>query len=437
MNAIINTLLLLSTFIAHTTPSIETGMEYQKNEQFTEAINCYTTIVKNEPHNISAIFNLGCCYLALGDGEKALTAFDTVLRLNSQALPALYNKGFTHKTMGDINTAIEIYKQIIKANPEYEPAQLGLGFAYITQGNFELGWEQHERHLKQSGKNGDALRSLLNNNKVAHKRILLRPEGGLGDTLNFIRYAERLKNMGAGIIVACQKQLVPLLSRCRYIDHLITCNTSLPEYDADATLMSLPAIFNDDDSTVPKNIPYLFADPALIAYWKKQLTADTNFKIGICWQADVHNDTSKLPIARRGLPLASFTPLSTIEGVSLYSLQKYDGVEQLAGLPSNFSLHSFDNLDDNSGPFMDTAALIKNLDLVITVDTAIAHLAGGLGAKVWLLHPYATSDWRWICDRTDSYWYPTLRIFKQQKPFDYDGIIQEVCIALEKFIAQN
>ena len=426
--------LLMMTSTIHPTPLLETAIEYQKNEQFTQAISCFEEIVCNEPHNFSALFNLGCCYLALGQYNKALTAFDTILMYSPRTLPALYNKAFTYKTMGDLDTAITLYKEIISINPEYEPAQLGLGFAYITNGDFENGWKQHERYLKQSGKNGDALRKLLQGNRIAYKTVVLRPEGGLGDTLNFIRYAEILKDMQTNVIVACQKPLIPLLSRCPFIDQLIPTGSQMPEYNADATLMSLPAIFNDSDQTVPQNIPYLFADPALVTYWQKRLAHDTNFKVGICWQADFNNDKpSKLPIARRGIPLQNFAPLATLDGVSLYSLQKYDGTEQLA--TSNFAINTFDNLDEYTGPFMDTAAIIKNLDLIITVDTAMVHLAGGLGAKVWLLHPFATADWRWICHRDDSYWYPNLRIFKQQKPFDYDGVIEQVQMALQELIA--
>jgi hypothetical protein len=289
----------------------------------------------------------------------------------------------------------------------------------------------------QSGKNGDKLRSLLNKNAIAHKKILLRPEGGLGDTLNFVRYAERLKDMGADVIVACQKQLIPLLSRCTYIDHLIACGTALPEYEADATLMSLPAIFNDTDQSAPKKIPYLYADPALVAYWQQKLAADTNFKIGICWQVDVHNDASRIPIARRGCPLNYFATLSTIPGISFYSLQKYDGTEEISTISTDFQLHTFDDLDETVGPFMDTAALMKNLDLIITVDTAIVHLAGGLGCPVWLLHPYATADWRWLAHRTDSYWYPTVRIFKQQEPFDWEGVMKRVKEELRTLMCQK
>jgi len=434
MKKIFFMLMISSTTFA--TPSLETAMEYQQNEQYPQAIACFHEIINSEPYNLQALFSLGGCYLALGQYNKALDAFNTIIKYSPQTLPALYNKAFTYKTMGDVDTAIELYKQIIAVDPNYEPAQLGLGFAYITNGDFENGWKQHQRYLKQSGKNGDKLRKLLQDNTIAHKTILLKPAGGLGDTLNFIRYAEILKDMQTNVIVACQKPLIPLLSRCPYIDQLIPCGVPMPEYDADATLMSLPAIFNDNDQTAPQNIPYLFADPALVTYWQERLAHDTNFKIGICWQADFNNDKpSKLPIARRGIPLEHFTPLAAIDGVSLYSLQKYDGTEQLA--TSNFKINTFDNLDEEAGPFMDTAAIIKNLDLIITVDTAMVHLAGGLGAQVWLLHPYATADWRWICHRTDSYWYPSVRIFKQQKPFDYDGVIEQVRVALEQLISPS
>ncbi|HLW73025.1 MAG TPA: tetratricopeptide repeat-containing glycosyltransferase family protein [Candidatus Babeliales bacterium] len=431
-----NILLFLFCYLTNATPSLETGMEYQKNEQFTQAITCYEEIIQSNPYNIQAMFNLGCCYLAIGQGEKAIAAFSYVTDLSPDALPAHYNKAFAHKTCGSVDAAIEGYKNIIAAHPDYEPAQLGLGFAYIAKGDFEHGWKQHERYLKQSGKNGDALRSLLRNDTVAYKKILLRPEGDFGDTLLFVRYAERLKKMNADVIVACQPQLIPLLSRCSYIDQLIPCNARTPENNADATLMSLPAIFNDNDETAPNNIPYLFADPALVSYWKTRLAADTNFKVGICWEASVKNDVSRSPIARRGCPLEQFSRLSDIDGVSFYSLQKYDGVEQLTTLSPAFSLHVFDNLDEKSGPFMDTAAIIKNLDLIITVDTSIPHLAGGLGAQVWLLLPYAT-DWRWLCNRTDSFWYPTMRIFKQQTPLDWNGVMEMVHDALQQLTSKK
>ena len=435
MKKIILISLLISSLLNAT--SFETALNHQKNEQFLEAITCYEEIINNEPLEINAHFNLGCCYLAIGNKNAAIDSFSRVLEINPHAIAAQYNLGYAYKTFGDIETAIEIYKKVIATNPDYDPAHLALGFAYITQGNFECGWKQHRRYLAQSGKNGDQLRQLLENDGIVYKKILLRHEGGLGDTINFIRYAQELKDMGADIIVSCQKQLIPLLSRCSYIDQFISSDKPMPAYDADATLMSLPAIFEDTDVTVPRTIPYIFPDPQLIQYWQQQLAHDTNFKVGICWQVDAHNDMSKLPIARRGYPLNYFATLADLENISFYSLQKYDGTEQLATLSPHLKLQVFDNFDDEVGPFMDTAALMKNLDLIITVDTAVAHLAGALGCNVWLLHPYATADWRWIHGRVDSYWYPTMRIFKQHEPFGYEDVLEEVKIELSKMLERK
>jgi tetratricopeptide (TPR) repeat protein len=406
--------------------SYEHAMELQQNEQFEQAIDCYESFLRCNPNHVSALFNLGHCYLALGKGQQAIDSLETITTLYPYALPALYNAAYTRKTIGMIDEAIALYKNIIAFDSSYDQAQLALGFAYLIKGDFENGWLQHEKYLKRSGKNGDLLRNLLNSNVATlhNKLIFLHPEGGLGDSLQFIRYAQRLHDMGATVVVRAQKPLLSLFSRLDYIDHLIGPTDTIPGYHAEATLMSLPAIFGDTESTFPTDIPYLYAQQELIDAWKIKLSHDMYYKVGICWQADKHNDKSRLPIARRGCPLLEFMPLN-IENVSLYSLQKYDGVEELENLPTNFPLTHFYDLDENTGAFEDTAALMRNLDLIITVDTAIAHLAGALGCTVWLLLPYAT-DWRWIHNRTDSPWYPNMKIFKQETPFDWTSVIQNV-----------
>ena len=167
----------------------------------------------------------------------------------------------------------------------------------------------------------------------------MRPEGGLGDTIQFIRYAQRLKSLGATVIARVQNPLRKLLANVSGIDGFIETNNKIPHFDATATMMSLPAIFYDTESTFPSDFPYITADQELVAQWGQQLATDTNFKIGICWQADVHNDVSRLPVARRGIPLQCLHQLATIPGVSIYSLQKGDGVEQLADLPDNITIN--------------------------------------------------------------------------------------------------
>ncbi len=417
---------LITATNSHPQTLLEQGLEYQKNEQFKQATSCYKKIAHTDETYLSSLFNRGCCYLSVGKIEKALTCFNTILSISPNILPALYNTAYTLKTSGNIDAAIKLYKKIILMDNSYEPAHLALGFAYLINGDFENGWKYHERYLKKSGKNGERLRSLLSTNSIANKTVRLTPEGGLGDTLQFIRYAQKLHEMGAKVIACVQKPLLPLISLCPYIDTVITSHETLNvSFDAESTYMSLPAIFADTEKTFPHIIPYLYPDKQLVKQWKSFFAQDKQYKVGICWQADVHNDVSRMPIARRGCLLKHFALLQNVLNISIYSLQKYDGVEEIAEMPSDFPLHLFDNLDEESGPFMDTAAIIKNLDLVITVDTAVAHLAGALGCKVWLLLPYAT-DWRWINNRTDSPWYPTMRIFKQQVPFDWEGVMREV-----------
>ena len=319
---------------------------------------------------------------------------------------------------------------MLAQNNNYNAAHVALGFAYLIKGDFTNGWQEHTWYLKNAKKNADELRALLAADAINGSTILLRPEGGLGDTIHFIRYAQRLKNMGATVIVTAQKPLLPLLSHCPYIDQLLTPSSLVPKHDASSTLMSMPAVFQDTEQTMPRDFPYIYPDPKLETFWKTKLAKDTHFKIGICWQADVYNDASRLLIARRGVPLKEFYCLKNIPGISLYSLQKKEGLEQLDSLPIDFKINLFDadsetDFDESHGPFMDTAAIMQQLDLIICCDSAVAHLAGALGKPVWLMLPYAT-DWRWITGRTDSPWYPTMRIFKQPKPFDWQSSAQEV-----------
>lgn len=401
-------------------------------EKFSQAINHYQCVLKKNPRSISALFGLAISCLNIGKIDEAVDAFNHILAIAPNNTSVRYNMAYTLKTGGRIDEAISIYQEIIAQEPNYEPAQLALGFAYITKGDFENGWKQHERYLKKSNKNGDRLRALLRNNLIEEKTILLIPEGGLGDTINFVRYAQLLKNMGANVVVSVQKQLIPLILQCPYIDEVIPSNTTHSlSYHARATLMSMPAIFNDNEKTIPKNIPYIFPEQQLVHFWKKKLAQDTNFKIGICWGASVKNDESRLPIARRSIPLNRFFKLKNIPDINFYSLQKFDGIEELNQVPSDFPLKIFENLDESHGSFMDTVALMQNLDLIISVDSAVAHLAGALGKPVWLLLPFST-DWRWIWGKIDSPWYPTMRIFKQHIPFDWDSVIKEIYESLKE-----
>ncbi len=324
--------------------------------------------------------------------------------------------------------SIPLYLDIIEKNPKTIESLRGLSAAYLMQGDYVNGWKTHlqlhESHLNR-------LQALIQNNEVSNKKVLLIYQGGLGDTFNFIRYAKRLKKLGAIVIAFVQTPLVHLLSRCPFIDRCISKKNYVlsrvaSTCDVYAQIMNLPALFEDTETTIPSSVPYVFPDHKLIEQWKK-IVNKTTFNIGICWHPDTQNDEARMSIARRDIPLPMFEKLQNISNVHFYSLQKKDGLDQINQINAQFPLTVIDDalLDGDHGPFMDTAAIIANLDLVITIDSAVAHLAGALGKPVWLLLPYAT-DWRWLINRTDSPWYPTMRIFKQPAPFDWNSVMENV-----------
>lgn len=401
-------------------------------EQFEEAVRLYAEHYAANPYDIQALFSAALCSLKIGKITEAIQIFESLIPQVYDASSLKYNIAYAYKTAGMLDKAIEVYEALIAEKPDHEDAHMGLGFAYIQNGDFARGWPQHSRYLKRAGKNGDALRALLAEDNLAGKKIVIHYEGGLGDTILFIRYVERLKQLGAETICLVQKPLLPLLSRCPYIDSLKPFTTVFPHHDAIATLMSLPAIFGDTEETFPVSIPYIYPDSALVAEWRERLAGYDGIKIGITWQTDVHNDVSRLPIARRGIPLTLFEPLLKDPRFTFISLQRFEGTEQIPLLSPECRLITYEELDANHGAFMDTAALIPNLDLVIAVDSAVANIAGALGTPTLLLLPYAT-DWRWITGRTDSPWYPQHHIFKQPQPFDWAPVVTEVTHYLESY----
>jgi hypothetical protein len=265
------------------------------------------------------------------------------------------------------------------------------------------------------------------------RTIVLHAEQGLGDTLHFVRYAPLVKKKGGTVIVECQPALTGLLKRTGGIDRLIGQGTALPPYDVQAPLPSLPAILGTTAETVPADIPYVMPDERLVEQWRQELNAVAGFRIGISWQGNRGYKLDKL----RSIPLREFAPLAQVEGVRLLNLQKGQGSEQLLELAGRFEVIDWTSrLDEAAEPFMDTAALMKSLDLIITSDTANAHLAGALGVPVWVVLPFAP-DWRWQLDREDNPWYPTMRLFRPRHRAGWDEVFQRVAAELRKLVSSR
>jgi len=294
------------------------------------------------------------------------------------------------------------------------------GHSYFARGWPEYEWRWHRRQAVQ--RNFYATR--WDGSPLAGRTILLHAEQGLGDTLQFVRYASLVKRRGGTIIVECQPPLVKLLTGCPGIDQVVAYGDALPPFEFHAPLMSLPAIFGTTVETIPQEVPYLLADPELRQKWRGELEGMREFKVGIVWQGRPEPPW----VGNRSIPLRKYAPLAQVPGVKLFSLQKGPGVEQLVA--SSVEVTDFGpRLDEATGPFLDTAALMRNLDLVITSDTATAHLAGALGVPVWVAIPVAP-DWRWMLNRTDSPWYPTMRLFRQTNLGDWDTVFAQMATEL-------
>jgi hypothetical protein len=325
----------------------------------------------------------------------------------------------------------------LKLDPEFLSARWNRTLLSLLQGNFEQAWPEYERRWELPGTpRRDFAEPLWDGSPLAGRTILLYAEQGLGDTVQFIRYVPLVKQCGGKVVVECQPHLLRLLSNMPEIDRLIAHGSPLPAYDVRAPLLSLPGIFRTTLANVPATVPYLVADPALVEWWRQGLAKSDVlplpsvigpcFKVGIAWQGSVTYRYDR----QRSIPLAYFSKLAEVPGIQLISLQKGPGTEQLAALGEGQRIVNLSRqLDEKSGAFMDTAAVMKNLDLVITSDTVVAHLAGALGVPVWVALAL-TPDWRWLLERDDSPWYPTMKLFRQTRFGDWAAVFERMAAEL-------
>lgn len=409
-------------------------------EKFSESLKYYAMVFKAKPNDIVMRFEYANALNTCNYTQEALDHYLQLLKVRPNDSSILYNTAYTYKKLGNLAEAMPYYNAALKEKPDHAEAHFSLGLAYLTEGDFEKGWPKYEwrwqrgtqlspRELKQPQWDGTPLNG---------KKILLHAEQGLGDTFQFIRYAKVVKEQyGGEVIVAVQQPLHVFAIRCcPYIDKVIPLSHIYnQECDVQIPLMTLPLLFKTTQATIPTTIPYLFPEPVLVTYWGMKLAADKNFKVGICWQGNSKYSSPFLRsvVAAKSLALEKFRPLLQTPGVSFYSLQKQTGEEQLQ--LSDLNIKTFDaDFDDKHGRFMDTAAVMKHLDLVITIDTSISHLAAALGIPVWIMIP-EPPDWRWMLDRDDTPWYPNMmRLFRQPKVGDWDSVVATLTQELQRVL---
>ncbi|MBO0736770.1 MAG: tetratricopeptide repeat protein [Alphaproteobacteria bacterium] len=387
------------------------------------------------PNNPQAHNNLGVALNDLSRAAEAEASYREALRLRPNYPEVHSNLGSALYALGRLTEAEASFREALRLRPNYPEAHDNLGHALLLAGRFEEGWKEYEWRWKTktlSSSARDFSAPLWRGEAIADRTILLHAEQGLGDTLQFCRYAP-LIGRGAGIILEVQAPLVRLLSRLPGVMKIGARGESLPPFDLHCPLMSLPLAFRTTLDTIPAATPYLSADPSLAANWRERLVGLDGPRIGLVWAGQAR---SNFPAAaavdrRRSIALKALAPLAEVSGVSFVSLQKDGPAAQAANPPPGMVLHDFTGkLHD----FEDTAALIVNLDLVISVDTSVAHLAGALGKPVWLLNRFDTC-WRWLLNRDDSPWYPTLRQFRQPRPGDWNSAVCAARDALHRLMA--
>ncbi len=404
------------------------GNCYLDLDRHADAVECYQQVLRLTPNYAKGHTNLGNALRHLGRLEEAVAASRRALELEPENAEARNNLAAALLDQGHIDASLAEFDTAIRLRPDYAEARMNRGMALLQTGQYQRGWEDYEwRWQSKAFVPRGFTQPLWDGTPLSDRTILIHAEQGLGDTLQGLRYVPEVKRRGGRVLVECSPVLHRLLAGLEGVDQLLTLGGGLPPFDVHAPVLSLPHLLRLPDPAQLKNVPYLHARPDLIAQWRTRLAEIPGFKVGLNWQGN-----PKYPSDRqRSLPLALLLPLADIPGVRLISLQKNAGSEQLSQLPDPDMVFDLGReLDIDSGPFMDTAAVMTCLDLVITVNTAICHLAGAVGAPVWVLLSTAP-DWRWLPQGDTSDWYPTMRLFRQSTPGDWGPVVQQVTAALK------
>jgi tetratricopeptide (TPR) repeat protein len=401
------------------------GLALMEQVKLDEAMASLREAVRLKPNFAQAHNNLAIALWRAERLDEAVAAYQEALRLKPDFAAAHNNLGNVYRDTGQHDKALQCFEDALKIDPGYVDPHWNRALVWLLQGDLERGWDEMEwrwklKHFPQK----PWPQPQWDGSPFAGRTLVLRAEQGLGDALQFIRFAPLVKQRGGTVIVSCHAPLLRLLAGFAGVDQLVASNLPPPACELWVPLMSLPRLLGTRLDTIPANVPYLHADAQLVEHWHKELKAYPGFKIGIAWKGSAANKTDH----QRSIPLADFAPLAALPGVRLISLQKGTGIEQISQVPFEV-VDLGSKLDESAGPFMDTAAVMKNLDLVVCCDSAPAHLAGGLGTPVWVGLPFAP-DWRWLLGREDSPWYPTMRLFRQPRPGAWEDVMRKMAKGL-------
>lgn len=432
------------------------GTIYEILGKASEAITAYQAALRLDPNNADILYQLGTVMMAGGDLLAAQKYFQHVLAINPQSIEALNDLGKITQLQGDFTQSIVLYKQALKIQPDYLPSManlavaldsagllaeaiglfrqaimlcpdslnmhINLAMALLADGQMEEGWREFEKRTKLIdffAARVKLKKPMWRGETGNGQTLLIRAEQGYGDTIQFCRYASLAAACGLRVVLEVQPPLVKLLQALTGVTDIIAYGDKIPKVDFYCPMMSMPYVFHTMLKTIPSEVPYLKVTENSRLEWQQRMPGNNLLKVGLVWNGKRRNASLELAAVdrRRSIDPSLLIPLQTIKDIQFYSLQK-------EGPKASAELDLIDMMDE-CHDFYDTAALIMNLDLVISVDTVVAHLAGALGKPVWLLNRFDCC-WRWLKTGAVSPWYPTLRIFRQPSPGDWHSVITSV-----------
>lgn len=396
-----------------------------------EARTALDQCLRLKPELGQAHNNLGNLLAGEGHFAEAEAEYRRAQQLNPASAQSPYNLGIAVLRQGRVAESLRHFEEALALAPQYAEAHHNWASALLLLGRYTEGLSEYEWRFQS--RDFPAFRPrwpIWDGASPAGKTIVLVSEQGLGDTLEFIRYAQPLSELGARVIVECPAALHPILARTPGVSQWITAADAAPAADGCVPLLSMPHRMRTTLETIPAGVPYIFADDARVEAWRDEIRAYDKLRVGIAWQGNPQAPYD----SERSVPLAEFAPLAALAGVQLFSLQKGEGSEQLDAVAREWNIVDFGaRLDATGGAFMDTAAIMQHLDLVITSDTSMAHLAGGLGMPTWLALNLVP-DWRWLLEREDSPWYPTLRLYRQRTMGDWSEVFARMAAELGRLV---
>lgn len=404
------------------------GLIYQESGIIDEAIHFYQKAIGLNSQLYLAFYNLGNAYKNMNNFDLAIQNYSSAVKIKNNFADAYYNMGVVYEQQYNIKEALKYYNLAVNKEPNHVYAHWNKSLLLLLNGDYINGFQEYEwRLLRKESVKRNFLKPRLINQDISNKKIYVYSEQGLGDAIQFIRFLPLLKNKGCYLILEADPQLISLFSHLSFIDLLIprkNLNEPNIDYDYHIPLLSLPFLLKTDFDSLQADKSYLQSDTKKVGFWHERILSN-KIKVGIVWAGNRFHQGDK----KRSIPLKDFKALSLLNEIELFSLQKGESSDELSKIDFPVSGIFSGELND----FSDTAAVIENLDLVITVDTSTAHLAGALGKETWLLLPYFP-DWRWQLNKNDSHWYSSMNLFKQSKPDDWSHVFREVVNELILFV---